>query len=517
MSRIEFHQKLYVLIVAVLSAATVLSHFLMGLCTFLLLLNWLSEWNWKEKVSRIRHNKFCLPYAAFYLVFAIGLVNSTNLHEAAHEMLAYLIFLFAPIIIVSSKQLDDRELEFIFMTFVFATLFGCVWNLLYALSHDLQNYREMSRFIDHIRFGLCVVFSIVLSVYFSIKIKKSVIRVLCLFSAVVLVAYLLISQTLSAIFFVFIVGIAFLTKILLESENKTLKNTVFIAGTAVFIAVIAYFGYITHSYFHPKDANPDFNELTSNGNPYTFDENSIVENGYHIDYYVCDAELRRAWTQRSDSNYTELTASTLKRYLNSLGMKKDSLSVMLLTDSDIENIEDHCANVVYSKKLNIRKALYQTFFGFSLYEKYGYVSESSLLERVELWKTSLELVRERPLFGYGIGNERKVLDKKLVENGSQIANKKQNRGSHNQFLSFWLASGLIPMLYFVFLLFLPIVRFRRKMPFVFVSLCLILILSMFFEDTLNSQTGRMLFTVFLPLLLFSDTYNQVDKSTISEL
>ena len=272
----------------------------------------------------------------------------------------------------------------------------------------------------------------------------------------------------------------------------------------IFLAfTVAYTLYITYDYFHVKDPLPDRSAQTASGNPYSFDDNPMVENGYGIGNYICEKELQTAWAMRSDTAYNELTAVTLVRYLNSLGMRKDSAAVMRLSDNDIRNIENKKANVYYARNASLRRALYETYFGISLYERYGIINESSLLERLELWRTTWGLIRENWLFGVGIGQQREVLDRQLAKQHSPIADKKKNRGSHNQYLTFWLAAGIIPMLYFCFLLIYPFAAMRKRVTFVYFALILLLALSMFVEDTLNAQTGRMMFTVFVPLLLFN--------------
>ncbi len=80
-----------------------------------------------------------------------------------------------------------------------------------------------------------------------------------------------------------------------------------------------------------------------------------------------------------------------------------------------------------------------------------------------------------------------------------------NRGSHDQFLTFWMAAGIIPMLYFCFLLVYPFAGLRSRITFVYFALFLLLFLSMLVEDTLSSQAGLMMFAVFVPLLLFNNS------------
>ena len=156
MSRKRFHQTFYLLGTIAVATAMPLSHFVMGLACFLLLLNWIAEWNWREKRIRLRKNRQGLWFAAFFFVYAIGLIHATDWSAAGSDLLAKLTFLFSPLIITTSKPFKSRDLQYIFTAFIFATLIGCCWNFGYAQTHTLDNIRQMSRFIDHIRFSLCL-------------------------------------------------------------------------------------------------------------------------------------------------------------------------------------------------------------------------------------------------------------------------------------------------------------------------------------------------------------------------
>ncbi len=504
MRRKAFHQTFYLLGIIAVAVAMPLSHFLMGLACFLLFLNWIAEWNWQEKSRLTSQNREGFLFAFFYIIYAIGLIHVTDWNAAGKEMLTKLPFLLAPIIVISSKPLKNKQLQIVFSAFILATLIGCGWNFIYAQTHELENFRELSRFIDHIRFGLCVVMSIVFCIHYWLHPTVRFIPFKHIYPiiSILLLLYLLYSQTLSSIVILMIIALCYILYLIGNQNNTQIK---WILGGLLglfLVATIAYSTYIAYDYFHVKDPEPDHSALTASGNPYTFQENPMVENGHYIGNYVCDSELQTAWAMRSDSVYDELTSATLIRYLNSMGMRKDSAAVMQLSDEDIRNIENKTANVYYARKGNVRRALYETFFGITLYQKYGIINESSMLERVELWRASWHIIQEHWFLGVGIGQQRTALDEQLVAQHSPIADKKKNRGSHNQFLTFWLAAGIIPLLYFCFLLIFPFVAMRPRITFLYFALLLLLVLSMLVEDTLNAQTGRMLYTIFVPLLLF---------------
>lgn len=501
--RQSFHQTFYLIGLIAIAVAMPLSHFLMGLACFLLFLNWLFEWNWQEKQRLVSRNREGLKFAAFYLVYAVGLIHVTDWGAAGSEMLSKVSFLLAPIIVISSNPLKGKQLQLVFSTFILATLIGCVLNFIYAQTHELENFREMSRFIDHIRFSLCVVMSIVFCIHYWLHSTVRFIPFKHIYPiiSILLLLYLLYSQTLSGFIILMIIAFCYIVYLIINQNNTHLKR---IAGCLMGLfltAAILYVTYISYDYFHVKDAEPDRTAMTASGNPYTFEDEPIVENGHYIGNYVCENELQTAWAMRSDTVYDELISATLIRYLNSMGLRKDSAAVMQLSDDDIHNIEHKTANIYYVQKGSLRRALYETFFGITLYKKYGTITRSSMLERVELWRASWHVIQKHWFLGVGIGQQRTALDQQLEAQHSPIAERKM-RGSHNQFLNFWLAAGILPVLYFCFLLIFPFVAMRPRITFVYFSLILLLFLSMLVEDTLNTQTGNMLYTIFVPLLLF---------------
>jgi len=504
MGRKSFHQTFYLLGTIAVVAALPVSHFMMGLGGFLLFLNWLAEWNWQEKQRYLRKSRQGLLFSAFYLFYAIGLVNVTDWGAAGSDMLSKLPFLILPLVVVSSKPFNDRQLQYIFSSFILTTLIGCFCNLIYAQTHDLENYRQMSYFIDHIRFGLCVVMSIVFCTHYLLQPSNngSILNIIYLITSILLLIYLIYSQTLSGIIILMVITFCFIIHLIVNQKNTRLKWALGGLTGVLLTGSIVYILYISYDYFHVKDPAPDTTELTASGNPYYFDDDPMVENGHYLEYWVCEPELETAWAMRSDSDYNELISSTLCRYLNSLGMRKDSAAVMQLTDDDIHNIEQKTANVYYVRNGHIRRALYETYFGLSRYKKYGVISKSSLLERIELWRASWQVIREHWLFGVGVGQQRAALDRQLELQHSPIIDKKKGRGSHNQFLTFWIASGIIPVLYFCFLLIYPFIHLRKRITFVYFAFILLLFLSMLVEDTLNAQTGRTMFSIFVPLMLF---------------
>ena len=478
-----------------------LSHFGMGLMSFLLLVNWVSEWNWKVKWERLRNNASFLVLSSFFLVYCIGLVCADNLPKAFQELVSMLVVFFAPVVVATSKPLDVRERHFILGSFVLSTFVGCVCSLIYWRTHEVADFRHISIFVDHIRFSLCIVMSIVFSVYFLLNESSAhYVRIISTcFLILFLLAYMFIAQTLTGILILMVIAVAYGIYLAVCIHNGRCRKLFFLSLWVCLLALTSYVTWITYDYFRDRD-KVIAERVTPLGNPYTFEENSMVENGHRVSYYVCDTELRAAWSLRSDTVLSDLHKLTLVRYLNSKGLHKDFASVMELSDEDVRNIEKGIANCAYTGSFGLRRALYPTFFSLSLYKQCRFLYDSSLLLRVEMWRMSWSVIRDNWFLGVGLGDNKDALKAQCVKTNSP-AFESHKQGCHNQFLTFWMCGGILVVLYFLFVLFYPFVKMRPKISFLYVAFFLLIFLSFFTEDTLQSQTGCMLFAIMNPVLL----------------
>lgn len=486
-----------------LAVSMPLSHFVMGLASFILFLNWIAEWNWKEKWENLKDNKEGLLFAGLFVVCLLGLIKTNNWPVAAHNVLAKVPFLFSPLIVITTKPLNKQELTWTYKFFVFSTIFCCLYSICYWLTHTVDDIRRISIFIDHIRFSLCIVLSIVFCIHILIENNNAQRLTTCFFSAAIIlqIVYLFIAQTLTGILILAVLTVIYISYLLFKMPKSKLRIGLIGFMLAALIGIFAYASVITLRYF--KDNDKQKTELrTAMGNPYEFDEESIIECGHRIGYYICKPELEAAWNLRSDTVYSDFLEQTLIRYLNSKGLHKDYAAVMSLTDDDVRNVEHKIANYDYTRTFGLRRALYQSFISFSIYQKNNYIEGSSFLQRIELWKASLSVIEDNWLLGVGLGDFKDALDKQLEAQHSSIAYK-HNRGSHNQLLTFWLMGGVLLVAYFLFILVYPFVWMKDKVTFLYVCLIVILFLSILTEDTLETQTGRMMFSVLVPLMLFS--------------
>lgn len=486
----------------VLVASMPLSHFSMGLTSFILFLNWIAEWNWKEKWSNLKANKEGLIFAGLFVACLLGLIKTENWAFASHNLLSKLPLLFAPIVVITTRPFTKKELDWILNTFVASTAFCCVCSVTYWLTHTVSNIREISIFIDHIRFSLCIDLSITFCFYFLTRSSQwHWLNWLYLAVMVFFVGYLFFAQTLTGILILAVLCVVFLFYALISMPSGWIRAVSLSLLTAAIVAGTVYTSRICTKYFKNQDITITETQ-TALGNAYEFDEETPVESGHRIGYYVCKPELQAAWALRSDSLYNDYLEQTLIRYLNSKGLHKDYAGVMALDEDDIRNVERYIANYDYTRPFGLRRVLYQNFFSLSMFWQYRYIDNSTLLQRIELWRASAAVIEDNWQLGVGIGDFKAALDEQLAAQNSTIAYK-QNRGSHQQFLTYWLMGGILLVVYFLFVLVFPFLKMRNKVTLLYIALIVIIFVSCFGEDTLETQTGRMLFSVFAPILLFT--------------
>lgn len=504
MTREQFHHIIYLLGTIALVVSLPLSHFAMGLVAFILLLNWIAEWNWKDKWQNLHAHKEFLVFSGLFVACLLGLIKTENWAFASHNVLSKLPLLMAPIVVATSRPFTHKEMRYILHAFITSTIFCCVCSTIYWATHTVGNIREISIFIDHIRFSLCIDLSISFCLFFLLKEEtKSSWQVWTYIALIVgQIFYLLLAQTLTGIVILGALILFYLLYALFTMQKGRTRTILLTMAALAIVLGTAYTTDVCISYFKDKDKNITATQ-TAMGNDYEFNADTPLENGHRIGYYVCRPEMQSAWSLRSDTLYDEYLEQTLIRYLNSKGLHKDYAGVMALEEQDIRNVERHIANYDYTRPLGLRRALYPNFFSYSMFKHYHYIDNSTLLQRFELWQASWAVIKDNWFLGVGIGDFKTAMDEQLAAQNSPIAYK-LNRGSHNQWLTYWLMGGILLALYFLFTLVYPFFKMRDRITMIYIALIIILFISALTEDTLETQTGRLLFCVFVPLLLHAN-------------
>ncbi|PKV48795.1 O-antigen ligase [Aquimarina sp. MAR_2010_214] len=114
------------------------------------------------------------------------------------------------------------------------------------------------------------------------------------------------------------------------------------------------------------------------------------------------------------------------------------------------------------------------------------------------WDASIELIKDAPIFGYGVGDANDVLIEKYKELNYTL-NYTNKYNAHNQFLQTYLQSGIIGFGVLVSIFVLLAIRMKRSRNEF--SVFLILFISLLFESMLVRFNGIVFFSIVTPLLL----------------
>jgi O-antigen ligase len=123
--------------------------------------------------------------------------------------------------------------------------------------------------------------------------------------------------------------------------------------------------------------------------------------------------------------------------------------------------------------------------------------------RLIAWSSSLDLIKQNPLFGVGPG-VREILAKKYLEKGYKVA-ASLRLNSHNQYIETQLTLGIPGTIILFLMVFVPLLtRTRLRFPVLVIPFLLIIVISMMFESILVRQWGIMFFVLFYCILLIPE-------------
>jgi hypothetical protein len=285
---------------------------------------------------------------------------------------------------------------------------------------------------------------------------------------------------------------------------------------SIYVAVTAV------NYFNAASAVPSpLDTHTPSGEPYFHAlDNHHIENGQRIWLYVAEHELRTAWNARSSVPYDSLDArgqqlsGTLIRYLTSLGLRKDSAGLAALSREDQLRIEQGIPSALEGRQNPFDARLHQVLFEINAYVHGGNPNGKSLAQRLEYWKAASRIIQENPIIGVGTGDVPDAFEQTYIAMESELEPQFRLR-AHNQYLTMWVAFGLIGLVLFMSVWVSMWIRkdFRKR----YLPMCFLLITCMSFlsEDTLETQAG-VTFVAFFAAFYLLDPFNRSSISATTE-
>ena len=135
--------------------------------------------------------------------------------------------------------------------------------------------------------------------------------------------------------------------------------------------------------------------------------------------------------------------------------------------------------------------------------KIAQIQQGADIEDVEsrtyLWKCATELIKEKPLCGYGMGDAKGALLDKYAEYGYKEA-KVRELNAHNQYLQIALYGGIIPLAFF-FLFFISLLSQSNKIQPLGITFILVFGIILAVESVLVRNIGVMPMILFVMMII----------------
>lgn len=497
-----------------------LSRFGLSVAQLFLLGVWLVEGRYKQKLSVILQNKALLVLISFYLLHIIGLVYTSDFQYALKDIRVKLPLLFLPIVFATSKPLEDSKVNNILRIFILATLVSTLISLGVFLVKEVNDFRNLSPLISHIRLSLNVCLAIFFAGHFIYKKYAGYLVNQIAFGAMIFwfIIFLIMIESLSGLFILYFAILVISGYSIFQARTKVFKIASFIILLAIPIITLVYLKNTANDFLLPH--KNDLSKLewkTEKGNPYHHDTTMMIESGSYTGLYICEAELREEWNKRSKFDFdgkdekNQILKFTLIRYLNSKDLKKDAAGISSLSENDIRFVELGVANVAYTQKFNVNSRLYKLLWEYQLAKQGNNPGGHSVIQRLEFWKASLLIIKKHPWIGVGTGDIVKAYENQYIEMDSKLPVEFRYR-AHNQFLAIFVTFGIIGLLWFILSLTYPAVKLGKTVDYRYALFWITIVLSMFVEDTLETQMGASLFAFFNAFLLFAFPNDKVNKA-----
>jgi len=129
---------------------------------------------------------------------------------------------------------------------------------------------------------------------------------------------------------------------------------------------------------------------------------------------------------------------------------------------------------------------------------------STIDPRIQIWKSSVEIIDAYPWLGVGYSGVKPALFQKYEEKGLKL-DLQAKHNTHNQFLQFAMESGIWAGIIFALML-LPI-YFGRKIYFLSLAFSAVFIVFSMFEDTFIIINALSIFVFFISLLILAQKQN----------
>lgn len=518
----KIHRYIYISALLVMACALPYSLFAVNVCLITLFSNWVLEFGWKEKIKRFKGDPTLWAFLLIYISVLISFFYSENHIRANREVRMWLPMLIIPIVVATSQPLQKREFKAVLLFFSLSisyTTFEGLYTFISRFEQIGQNVRFLSPYILHIRLSILINIAIFSLWYLSINksfFNSVLIRIMLFTLSIWFIVFLLILQSVTGIVIFVIVSILLLLWFAFQSKNNLAKYSLATCFLLSFILLVSYITLEVSRYYSRTSINlANLPQKTINGNSYRHDTlNKQYENSHLVWINISDVELDRGWQRISKLDFNgkdkagNNLAMTTIRYLASKGLTKDSIGLSKLDSVDVRLIENGVSSVIYrDHKIGFYPRFYQLLWEIDMYQTFGTISGSSVVQRFIFLKSTWEVIKSNFFFGVGVGDAKDELFKYYKDNIPNLRPQSW-KSTHNQYLYTWLNSGIIGLTMFLFGFLFPFIfkkMYQHLLPFTFM---MILLISMFSIETFERFLGTSFIALFYSIFIFGFNFEK---------
>jgi hypothetical protein len=473
--------------------------------------------SWKHPSVKRENLISLFMILSIFLVYVAGMINTEDFSFALYELRKVSFWIVLPIAFFISPRLSSKQFHSVLFLFAMAVIAASIVafiRLIFRANFHIDGFREITM-ISHIRYSFQLVLSVIIVAYFifskntkilPLKLNKGIL----VFGLIWLVGFLFVLKSITGIIVFLGTLTVFFLFLILEIKNRYKKGfTIFFLVLLVAVPTV-YVANVWNDFYNIESLDPVMvDKYTASGNPYSFDFSSNEkENGNWVKAYINEKELRQEWNKRSETNFDSLDEngysyrSTIIRYLTSKGLRKDSVGVSKLSETDIAAIENGIANHIYvDQGFSVYPRVYETIWELDRYLNSGNPNNQSFSQRIEFVKASLLLIKKNFWLGIGTGNWKIKYAEAYNEMNSKL--KPENQGpSHNQYLNYMVKFGVIGFIFIFAMLLIPIFREGHQKNLIFWLFLISISIANFGDANFETHMGLSFFCFFYVLFLW---------------
>lgn len=508
----KYSNTVFFVILAYACASCFWGNFLITLSSILLATYWVFDGNYKEKLATISENST----AGFFILIPFLIIGRMIIQLPNEIAVSYIIkylplFIFS-FVIASKKPLSQQQFHTLLIVFVISIFINslyCFANFI-IVHNDIEDFREISPRISYIRLALFVLCAIVVCAYYLFYnaydiCKKE--RIFLWVAMVWLLCFVMMMKCFTAYVVLGILICLFVIQRIWKSKKK-MGAIIGVSILAIGVCLVVIILYSEARYFlQPDEVEISKLEVISEkGNPYQHSITTQVENGHQVGIYICQKELEECWKNRTGGSVWEVDHNqnvyyyTLCRYLASKNLRKDAKAFETLTDEDIEAIKNGFTNYRFLSNSNPIKRVYEIFWEIYHYSKGGNPNGHSITQRAEFVSCAWKAMKNNPLIGAGC-NIKTEMDLVYAQSVNQLS-ENHKCFPHNEYMFIGVLCGFAGLLLFIIALIGIIVSSKNIRTPLTIAWFIIVIVSFFTEDTLDTAAGQSLFGLFGAVILF---------------